>query len=95
MGKAFLTLRDAVVATMDESDLRDWESVSDLPSESQLELLTSYVSHVGRSAHPAQTLDLLAVRHDELRCAYMRAGFTEDQAMQMTIAVVSSGMRMH
>lgn len=83
MGNAYLTLRDAVVATMNDSERSDWDSVRDLPAESQLELLISYVGHVGREAHPDVTLDLMAVHHHEMKEAYTRAGFTEDQAMRM------------
>jgi hypothetical protein len=79
----YLKLRDAVVATMNDSERADWDMVTDLPTEAQLTLLVSYVEHMGIASHPLQTLDHVAAMYHETMLSYVRAGFNEDQAMRM------------
>ncbi|MYV58014.1 hypothetical protein [Streptomyces sp. SID3212] len=79
----YLKLRNAVVATMNDSERADWDVVADLPAEAQLELLISFVEHMGHAAHPAQTLDLMATHQHEMKEAWVRAGFTEEQSMRL------------
>jgi hypothetical protein len=41
---------------------------------------------------PLHTLLEMAMFHHELFSSYTKAGFTEDQAMQLVVATISAGM---
>lgn len=75
---AFNTLQDAIVNGMADREKEEWDKTYQLPEESRLELLISYLEH------PApRTMDTDAVAQHEVMQSYLRAGFSHDDAFEL------------
>lgn len=90
---AFNTLQDAVVNGMADPEKEAWDATYQLPEESRLELLVSYLERLSHDV--SQTLDTDAVAGHEIMQSYERAGFSHDDAFELLKLTITLAYQTH